>query len=101
MNVTLSFHDRDSFTVEEVISQAKRNYGKNVSVNVSSESSKPSDILYFALQSIITQDQLSIFFDNKETYPKELSKLRADVLYRIQEVMDSVIIDNETKLTKD
>jgi hypothetical protein len=101
MNVTITYHDRESFTVEEVVSAAKRNYGKNVSVSVSAESSKANDILYFALQSLITQDQLSIFFDNKDTYQKELQKLRADVIYMVQETMDSVIIDNEAKLTKD
>ena len=101
MNVNLSYNDRESFTVEEVVAQARRNYGRNVSVTVTPESSKASDILYFALQSIITQDQLSIFFDNKETYTKELGKLRADILYRVQEVMDLVIMDNESKLTKD
>ncbi len=101
MNVNLSYHDNESFTVEEVVTQAKRNYGKNVQVTVTPESSKPLDILYFALQSIITQDQLSLFFDNKDTYSKELQKLRADIMYRVQESLDSVIMDNEAKLTRD
>lgn len=101
MNVTLTYNDRESFSVEEVISQARRNYGRNCSVTVTPESSKPFDILYFALQSIITQDQLSLFFDNGDTYSKELLKLRADVMYKIQETMDLVIKDNETKLAKD
>lgn len=101
MYVTINYHDRESFTVEEVVSAAKRNYGKNVSVTVSPESSKTNDILYFALQSVITQDQLSLFFDNQDTYAKEIHKLRADILYLVQETMDKVIIDNEAKLTKD
>lgn len=101
MNVTISYHDRESFTIEEVISAARRNYGRNIEVTVTPESSKASDILYFALQSIITQDQLSIFFDNKDTYTKELQKLRSDIMYRIQETMDLVIVDNETKLTRE
>lgn len=101
MNVNISYHDRESFTVEEVIAAAKRNYGKNVSVSVTPESSKPSDILYFALQSLITQDQLSLFFDDKNTYTKELQKLRAEIIYRVQETLDSVIMNNEEKLTGD
>lgn len=101
MKVTLDYHDRDSFTIEEVISAAKRNYGRNVQVTVTPESSKPFDILYFALQSIVTQDQLSIFFDDQNTYTKELQKLRAEVMLKVQETMDLVIIDNEAKLTKD
>ncbi len=101
MKVTISYHDRESFTVEEVISTAKRNYGKNVEVNVSHESSRPKDILYFAIQSIITQEQVSLFFEDKHTYAKEMQKLRADVLYTVQEVMDNVIMDNEEKLAED
>lgn len=101
MNVTIIYHDREAFTIEEVISNAKRNYGKNVAVSVSAESSKPYDLLYFAIQSLITQDQLSLFFDDKNTYTKELQKLRADIIYQVQEALDSVIIDNEAKLTKD
>lgn len=101
MNVNISYHDRESFTIEEVIAAAKRNYGKNVSVSVTPESSKPFDILYFALQSMVTQDQLSLFFDDKNTYAKELQKLRAEIIYRVQETLDSVIMNNEEKLTKD
>ncbi len=101
MKVTISYFDRDSFTSDEVVSAARRNYGRNVEVIVAPESSKASDILYLALQSMITQDQLSIFFDNKDTYSKELQKLRSDVLYKVQEIMDLVIVDNEARLTKD
>lgn len=101
MKVTLSFHDRESFTVDEVIATARRNYGRNVEVTVTPESSKVSDILYLALQSMVTQDQLSLFFDNKDTYTKELSKLRYDVMLKVQEIMDLVIIDNEARLTGD
>ncbi len=101
MKVTISYHDRESFTVDEVVSAARRNYGRNVEVVVTPESSKAEDILYLALQNMITQDQLSIFFDNKDTYSKELQKLRSDVLYKVQEIMDLVIVDNEARLTKD
>jgi hypothetical protein len=101
LKVNISFHDRDSFTTEEVIAAARRNYGRNVEVTITPESSKVEDILYLALQSLITQDQLSLFFDNKDTYSKELSKLRTEVMYKVQEVMDLVIVDNETRLTGD
>ncbi len=101
MKVILNYHDRESFSVEEVIARAHRNYGRNVEVTVSPESSKVKDILYFALQSLITQEQLSLFFDDKNTYPKEILKLRSDIMYKVQETMDLVIIDNEAKLAED
>lgn len=101
MDVTVKYHDRESFTVEEVVAAAKRNYGANVHVEVSPESNKPKDFLYFALQGLITHEQLSLFFNDKNTYSSELQKLRKEVLEIVREVMDTVIIDNEIKLTKD
>jgi len=101
MNVTVTYHDRDAFTVDEIIATAKRNYGSNAHITVSPESAKPKDFLYFALQGLITHEQISLFFNDKNTYTAELQKLRKEVLETIREVMDTVIIDNETKLTKD
>lgn len=101
MQVNISYYDRESFTVDEVVASARRNYGRNVQVTVTPESSKVEDILYLALQSLITQDQLSLFFDNKDTYSQELSKLRSDVMLKVREIMDLVIIDNEARLTGD
>lgn len=101
MNVQISFHDREAFTVDEIIASAKRNYGINVQVTVSPESNKPKDFLYFALQGLITHEQLSLFFDDKNTYSTELQKLRKQILEVVREVMDNVIVDNEIKLEKD
>lgn len=100
MKVSIEYHDRKSFTAEEVISFVRQTHGKNVEVTVTAESSRPHDLLYFALQNLITQEQLSLFFEDKNTYTKELQKLRADIMYRVQEVLDNVIIDNEAKLTE-
>jgi len=101
MKVKLEYHDRDSFTIEEIVSAAKRNYGTNVHVEVLPESNKPKDFLYTAIQGMITHEQLSLFFNDKNTYTSELQKLRKQVIATVVEVMDTVIIDNETKLTKD
>jgi hypothetical protein len=101
MQVKINYIDREAFTIEEIVANARRVYGQSATVTVLPESNRNKDFLYFALQNMITQQQLSLFFDNKDTYAIELQKLRADILYSVQEVMDSVIIDNESKLTKD
>lgn len=101
MRVTIECVDRTAFTPEEIIANARRIHGNSATVTVLPESNRTKDFLYFAIQSMITQQQLSLFFDNKDTYAIELQKLRADILYSIQEVMDNVIIDNESKLTED
>ena len=99
MRVRISYQDTQSFNMEEVITQAKREYGKGVSVEVYPDSNLPHDMLYFAIQQMITQEQLSLLFDNKSFYESEIKKLRSEILYKVEEILDSVIIDNEGKAT--
>jgi len=49
MKITLSYYDTDSFTVEEVVKQAVHNYGKAVKVDITPESNKPHDLIYFGI----------------------------------------------------
>lgn len=99
MKVTLTYHDLDSFTVEEVVRQAEHNYGKNVTVDVAPHSWIAYDAVYFGIQQLITHKQLSILFDKKSPYQHELKTLRASVLNKLEEILDQVIIDNESRVT--
>lgn len=98
MHVTVTYHDTDSFLVEEVIKQAKTNYGARVNVTVAPDSDTPIDFLYFALQRLVTGEHLSLLYDSGPTYQQDLGKLRAEIMYKVGEVLNDVIIDNETKL---
>jgi hypothetical protein len=98
MKVTLTYHDNDSFTVEEVVKQAVHNYGKAVSVEITPESTMAYDQIYFGLQQLITHEQLSLIYDSGATYQQDLKKLREQVMYKITELVDQVIIDNEAKV---
>lgn len=98
MKVTIEYHDNDSFTVEEVVKLALHNYGKAAHVEVQADSPAPHDQIYFALQQIITYRQLSLLYDNRDTYQKDIKMLRAEVLGKVEELLDSVIIDNESKV---
>lgn len=98
MKITLSYYDTDSFTVEEVVKQAVHNYGKAVRVDITPESNKPHDLIYFGLQQIITHQQLGLLFDDKLGYQASIQKLRNETLFKIQEILDQVIIDNESKV---
>jgi hypothetical protein len=98
MKITLSYYDTDSFTVEEVVKQAVHNYGKAVKVDITPESNKPHDLIYFGLQQIITHQQLGLLFDDKLGYQASIQKLRNETLFKIQEILDQVIIDNESKV---
>ena len=99
MKVSISYNDDASLTVEEVVKQAQHNYGKSAKVEVFADSLAPHDLIYFALQQIITYRQLSLLYDNKYSYQKDIKVLRAEVLSKVEEIVDSVIIDNESRVT--
>ena len=98
MKVQITYHDNESFTMEEVVKQATHNYGKAAQVEVMPESTMAYDYIYFGLQQLITHEQLSLLFDKGTDYQRDIKKLRESVLYKITEIMDQVIIDNESKV---
>ena len=98
MKVTLTYHDNESLTVEEVVRQAVHNYGKEIKVEVLPESTIAYDLIYFGLQQLITHEQLSMLYDRGGTYQHDIKRLRTDIQFKIQEIIDQVIIDNEAKV---
>lgn len=101
MNVTLQYSDSSSFTIDEIKAQAERNYGSGVSVKVMPESTRPADLVEFAIGIWITGDQVSYYYDDPHTYKDKMKTLKAELMYRYGEAIDSVIKDNERKLTGD
>lgn len=100
MKVTVEYHDTDSFLIEEVIRQAKHNYGESALVKVAPESDTPLDQIYFGIQRYITGKHLSLLFDSGPTYQKDLELLRAETLYKLGEILDEVLMENEDKVSK-
>lgn len=98
MQVTIQYNDEYSLTVEEVVRQAVHNYGKNVEVQTMPDSTKPHDLIYFGLQCIITHSQLGMLYNDKQDYHTNIQKLRKETLYKIEEILNQVIIDNEAKV---
>ena len=98
MEVTIKYNDDTSLTVEEVVKHATVNYGKNARVEVLPDSAKPHDLIYFAIQCIITNNQISLLYDDKLGYNKSIKTLRAETLSKLEELLDQVIVDNETRI---
>jgi hypothetical protein len=98
MKVTITYHDHDSFTVEEVVKQAIHNYGKTAQVDVMPETTLAYDHIYFGVQQLVTHEQLSIWYDKHAVYQHDIKALRQRVLYKITELLDQAILDNEAKL---
>lgn len=99
MKITITYHDTEALTVEEVVRQASHNYGKLANVEIMPESTKPHDLIYFGIQQIITHQQLSLLFDDKLGYQASIQKLRNETLYKLEEILSQVIIDNESRVT--
>ena len=99
MKVTIVYHDNDSFTKEEVVKQAVHHYGKAAQVDVAPESSMAYDYIYFGLQQLLTHEQLSMLYDSGAMYQQDIKKLRNEILYKVTEIVDQVIIDNEARVS--
>lgn len=98
MKVTITYHDNDSFTMEEVVKQATHNYGRAAQVEVMPESTMAYDYIYFGLQQLITHEQLSLLYDSGASYQQDIKKLREQIMYKVTEIVDQVLIDNESKV---
>ena len=81
MKITLTYFDEESFTPEEVIKQATHNYGKAVDVHIMPDSTKPHDLIYFAIQQIITHQQLSMLYDDKLGYQSSIQNCHLKTNY--------------------
>lgn len=98
MHVTIKYNDNQSFTKEEIVRNAQHQFGKAVQVEIMPESGNAHDLIYFGIQQIITHEQLSLIYDSGPTYQQDLKKLRAEALYKLTEILDTVIVDNEAKV---
>lgn len=98
MKVQITYRDDQSLTVEEVVRQAAQNYGPGAKVEVGPESSIAYDHIYFGLAQLITHEQLSLLYTRNSDYQTDIKRLRQDVLFKVSELVDQVIIDNEAKV---
>ncbi len=98
MQVTIKYFDNESFTKEEIVRNAVHHFGRVAEVTVMPDSTNAHDFLYFGIQQIITHEQLGLFFNNRDTYSQDISKLRKDTLEKLAEILDTVIIENEAKV---
>lgn len=98
MLVKIQYHDNESFNTEEVVAQAKHNYGEKVSVETLPESFAPHDMIYFALQQMTVHKQLSILYNDGDLYHIKLKDLKSEILYKVSELLDEVIMDTETRV---
>ena len=99
MQVTIKYHDDSALTIEEVVKQAVNSYGRNAFVEVTPDSAKPHDMIYFAIQCMVTSQQIGLIYDDKLGYQSSLKTLRAETLFKLEELLDQVLVDNESRVS--
>jgi hypothetical protein len=97
MKIIAKFADVDSFTAAEAIRRTKDMLGDFSEVKAYPSTADPWDTIYFAIQQIITDEQLNLLFDEGPLYLKKLSKLRSLTIEKLTKELDEVITDNEYK----
>ena len=97
MKLIVKLHDVDSFTAVEAVRRAKDVLGEYVDVKAYPSTNDPWDIVYFAIQQIITSEQLNCLFDDGALYPKKMVELKSRILGKLEAELDEVIQDNEHK----
>lgn len=99
MEIEIKLRDTQSLTKEEAVSNIENALGKAVRIKVMPDSDTPHDLIMFGIQQIITNKQITMFFDSKVLYQQKLDALRKNTLEDIAEILDTVIIENEQRLT--
>jgi hypothetical protein len=46
----------------------------------------------------MTHEQLGLIYNSGDSYQQDLKRLRSDILYKLEEIVDQVIIDTESKV---
>lgn len=97
MKVKIELNDITSFTREEVVERIKHLLGDTAEVSVYPATNKNIDILRFALQQLISYDQLCILNDEPYQYKAKVQILKKELLAKVSDELDSVIQANEDK----
>lgn len=100
MQVTLKFEDRQSLTAKEITQNLKHLYGVSTDIEVTPTGTSPESYIYFGLQELLTEEQVHSFFeDGHHLYQSRLTETRRNILNKVENILNTLIVDNETKLT--
>lgn len=98
MKVSIKYYDDDSLAPEEIIARAKRQYGNFAKVDVFPDSSDPYSLMYFAIQELLTKDQIDSYFNDGALYESNMEILKTKVSEVFASALKQVIEDNEERL---
>lgn len=95
--VTIEYIEQD-LTMEEVADLVRRKYGDAASVSFSPATTDDASAIEFAIQKLVTKDQLKALFGTRELYPVSKQSIKSIALAKLTRVLDNVLEENERKL---
>ena len=98
MKVTVEYFDDTTLISDEVVKDLKRKHGNNAVIRVGPDSNTPHDMISFALQQMTASAQLGFFYDDGALYATKLKQLRAETLFKVEELLNEVLMDTETSI---
>lgn len=98
MKVHVKYIDDESIAPEEVKAQVRKLFGPTASVSIYPDSSDPFSLLYFALQHLITERQVTSLLDDGLLYQTKVEELKKESLILFEEAFLEVVKDNEYRL---
>ena len=98
--VKIEYVDSKSLTADEVTRMAKDIHGNDAVVKITSPNDTVESHLYHAIQKMITEEQVGLFFEfYPHLYEPKLEELKSKVLTKVQDVFYQVVKDNEEKVS--
>lgn len=95
--VNIEYIEQD-LTMEEVQELVRKKYGDAASVSFSPATTSDESALDFAIQKLVTKDQLTALFGTRELYPNFRRVIRERAITKISSLLDGVLEENERKL---
>jgi hypothetical protein len=98
MKVKIEYIDNSSFTVQEIVANAKARFGDAAVISAMPDSTDSFSLMYFAIQELITQEQLEAYFHEASLYDQKCRGLVDKVIELATEATIRVLRDNECRL---
>lgn len=100
MKVNIEYIDSSGVSDKEIITQMKHIFGESAFISITPDNNLPKSCIKYAIQKLITDSQVVSFFDDPAlVYSSKLSEIKKDVLSICEDILDSVIRENENKWT--
>ena len=90
-------YQEEHLTPEEINSQAKQFYGDNCLVEVQPTSLEPEHLILYAIDQLITDEQVNLMFNDKILYHDKMKEFRKKWNNYLQFKLNAVIMDNEER----